>query len=275
VNFLNRHLSRFISKLTLSPRRVLAAGLVAAALLVGVGIGPWSPLALDRVDRALTQGQPEAALRVCQRIARFSPFPGRRDEARYRAALILASRDGRAGEALVLLRGLLRDGPRGETLQGETLALTARVLESAGQLERAARRYEERAALGPESGPWLLSAASAWERAGRERKALLILGHVAATGGPEKARAELAMGRIFLGTGDPAGAYAHYSAVLALGPGPDELRLARLGQALALDALGQAEQAVAALDEADPDHDPAIGITRERVARRAEESEPR
>ncbi|MFH1464864.1 MAG: hypothetical protein ABIO70_10810 [Pseudomonadota bacterium] len=272
MNFKNRHVSRFLGHFTLTPRRVLVAGLVAATVLFGVGLGPLSPLALDRADRALAQGHTEASLRTCRRIARFSPFPGLRDEARYRAALLLASQGGERGEALVLLRDLLRDAPHDAALRGDALALLASVLEGLGQEERAARRYEQRAALGPDPAPWLLSAASAWERGGNERLALLRLARVATSGAPEAARARLAMGRIFLGEGEPARAYAHYTAALALQPGPDEARLARLGKALALDALGQAEQAVAELDGADPANDPAIGITRERVARRAEES---
>jgi len=163
--------------------------------------------------------------------------------------------------------------------QLEALALTllAQTLESQGQHLRAARRYEQIARLTPESTPWLQSASLAWERVGRTDRALLRQAQVAIGGSDQVAEARLAMGRLSLGQGRTDRAYAHYAAALRADPTHEQARLARLGMAMALDAMGRFDLAIAELDEAahghDHDHDRAIGITRERVARRAIEEQ--
>lgn len=257
-----------------TPRAVLVAGAVLACLLATAGVGPWSPTALDRVDAALLRGDTQGALASCDRVARFGLTDTLRDRAAYRCALLLSAQPVQQDAVAKRLRRLLRSGVGDPLVKGLSLALLAQTLESQGHHLRAARRYDQLARVAPAPEPWLEASARAWERVGRTDRALLRQAQVATDGTGRRAEALLAMGRLSLGQGRTDRAYAHYAAALEAQPSQEQRRLARLGMAMALDAMGRFDLALAELDEAAPHGDRAIGIARDRVARRAVEEHP-
>lgn len=239
--------------------------------VLAAGLGPTSPLALDRAEQSLANGQVERALLTCERTARWAPLPSWRAQARYRAATIRARSMDQPAQAVRELRALLDDGQADARTEALALQLLAQSLEARGRYRQAAERYEQLARIAPQPASWLQAAALAWERAGRSDRALLRHAEAPLRDPGLTIEASLAMGRIALGRGRTDKAYAAYAGALQAAPSQEQARLARLGMAMALDAMGRFEQALAELDEADPDSDRAIGIARERVQRRAAE----
>jgi tetratricopeptide (TPR) repeat protein len=254
------------------PRAIVALGTLAVCLLLTAGLGPFTPLTVDRAEHALARGDLTAAIAHCERAARWGLLPRWRALAHYRLATLHARYDGKPGMAVAELRAVLREDAGDPGLEGLALQLLAEVHEAQGNHRRAAERYEQLARGAPQPAPWLHAAALAWERAGRPDRALLRQAAVPLHDPDQSAQARLAMGRISLGVGRADKAYACYAAARDEASSDEQTRLARLGMAMALDAMGQSEQALAELDEAEPDHDLAIGIARDRVHRRAAET---
>ncbi len=260
-------------------RGFLALFGLALALLLCAGTGPWSPWALDRTDSLVASGHSQSALVWCDWVGRLSPWVRTRDEARYRSALLRTSLLGDHQGAVGTLRALLRREDLPSAERKRALILLADLLRSRIEApKRAARRFHQLAALvagTPEEASWLLEEARALEGAGQTAKAQHLRSQVAERGGPQAIEAQLDLGRVRLGQGNPARAYNDYQAALELAVEPGQRRLARLGMAMALDELGQTSLAVAELDEAAPAGDAAIDITRQRVLRRAgEQNQP-
>lgn len=253
-----------------------AIGAVAALVLMAALLaGPWSPLALDRVDRAVVAGDGLHARARAERVIRWGLTPGIRNGARYRAALAETTLLGEHAAAVAHLEALLERARPRHPLRAQALQLLAGTLDlHQGDPAGAAARYQELADLGADREHWLLVAAEAWERAGDVNRAQVLRGRVATGGGSLAAAAWLAMGRTRLGMGDPARAYDHYLQATEIPGPPEDARLARLGMAMALDALGDVGLAVAELDEASEEGgaDPVLEITRERLIRRAGEA---
>jgi tetratricopeptide (TPR) repeat protein len=253
------------------PRVVIALGVLSVCLLLTAGLGPYTPLALDRAEGAIARGELSEALEGCEQVSRWGLLPRWRAQAHYRKATLHARWLDQPGVAAAELRAMLREGPGDPTLEALGLQLLAESLERRGRHRRAAERYEQLARISPQPAPWLEAAALAWERAGRPDRALLRQAALPLHSAEHGAHAALAMGRITLGAGRTDKAYAYYAQALAADSNADHSHLARLGMAMALDAMGQHEQALAELDEAEPDSDLAIGIARDRVHRRAAE----
>ncbi len=250
---------------------VLALGMVLACALLTAGLGPTTPLALDRAERSLAQGDVYGALATCEQTAHWAPLPSWRAQARYRAATLRAHHLDQPAQAVRELRTLLHHGGADPQLEALALQLLAESLEIRGKHRQVAEAYERLARISPRPALWLQAAALAWERTGRPDRALLRHAGAAAHDPQLAAQALLAMGRISLGVGRSDKAYAFYAAALQRDPSHEQARLARLGMAMALDAMGRFEQALAELDEASPERDRAIGIARDRVLRRAAE----
>ncbi|MBN1335984.1 MAG: tetratricopeptide repeat protein [Deltaproteobacteria bacterium] len=259
----------------LGSRGLLALGLVVALLPVPVGFGPWSPFALDRVHSRLAAGDVRGAAEVCERVTRFGSTPGIRRRARYELALLQATNLGRPQEALDTLHSLLGHLPPGHPLESDALKLLAETLPRAtDRQDLAAQSWEmaaRRVADPDRRDPLLLAAANAWEDAGEASRARLVRGRVATGGGTAEARAWLAIGRTWLGDGQPARAYEAYRQGLDRSASDADARMARLGMALALDELGSADEAAAELEVAQQEEglDAALEVTRKRVMRRA------
>jgi tetratricopeptide (TPR) repeat protein len=252
----------------------VALGL-ALALPVVAGLGPWSPFALDRVHARLAAGDVAGAATACEGVARLGLTPGIRRRARYEQALLQATTLDRPQEALAGLSDLVGRLPPGDPLEADALALLAEVLPRATERQDlAAESWEaaaQRATDPARRDDLMLAAADAWELAGDTRRARLGRGRVAAAGTPASAQAWLAIGRTWLGDGQPQRAYEAYRRALEHAATDADARLARLGLALALDEMGSADEAAAELEVAQEEDgsDPALEVTRERVLRRA------
>ena len=253
------------------PRVVITLGVLSVCALLTLGLGPFTPLALDRAEQALVRGDFDEALEGYDQASRWGLLPHWRAQAHYRKATLHARWLDQPGLVLAELRAMLREGPGDSEIEALGLQLLAESLERRGRYRRAAERYEQLARISPQPGPWLEAAALAWERAGRPDRALLRQAAVPLSDPDMSTHSALAMGRIALGVGRTDKAYAYYATALEADSSADHSRLARLGMAMALDAMGRYEQALAELDEAEPDRDLAIGIARDRVHRRAAE----
>ena len=255
------------------PRAIIVAGALGVCLLLGLGLGPFTPLALDRAERALLEDGPVPALEGCELVGRWGLLGSWRARADYRAATLYARQLDQPGQAVSRLRTLLQQGEADPTLEALALELLAESLEARGKPRIAARRYEQLARQVEEPTPWLQAAARAWERAGRLDRALLRHAALTVQPSPRSAQAYLAMGRISLGQGRTDKGYGYYAAALEAEPNLEQARLARLGMAMALDDMGRYEQALAELDEAAPGRDVAIDIARDRLQRRVAEGQ--
>jgi len=241
--------------------------LLATALLV-LGLGPFTPLAHDRAEHALLREGPQAAVDAYGDAARWGLLRRWRAGARYRAANLQARGMDEPGLAISTLRTTLRHGADDPRIEALTLALLAECLEARGRHRPAALRWEQLARLDSDPSEALLAAARAWERARRPDRALLRLAEAGLRCPEQRAEALLSMGRVGLGMGRTDKAYAWYAQALDAQPNPEQANLARLGMAMALDDMGQHEQALAELDEAHGE-DRAIDIARARLQRRA------
>jgi len=255
------------------PRAVIAAGALGVCLLLGLGLGPFTPLALDRAERALLEDGPVSALEGCEQVGRWGLLGSWRARADYRAATLYARQLDQPSQAVSRLRTLLQQGEADPALEALALQLLAESLEARSKHRLAAERYEQLTRQVEDPSPWLQAAARAWERAGRLDRALLRHAALTVHPSPRSTQAYLAMGRISLGQGRTDKGYDYYAAALEAQPNLEQARLARLGMALALDDMGQFEQALAELDEASAGGDVAIDITRDRLQRRAAEGQ--
>ncbi len=255
------------------PRAIVIAGALGVCLLLGLGLGPFTPLALDRAERALLQDGPAAALEGCEQLGDWGLLGSWRARADYRAATLYARQLDQPGLAVHRLRALLRQGHGDPALEILALQLLAESLEARGKPRVAAHRYEQLARRAEDPTPWLLAAARTWEQAGRQDRALLRHAELTVRSSGRSAQAYLAMGRISLGLGRTDKGYGYYAATLEASPTLEQARLARLGMAMALDDMGRFEQALAELDEAAPGRDAAIDIARDRLLRRAAEGQ--
>ncbi len=244
-------------------------GALSVCLMIGLGAGPFTPLALDRAERDLARGDLQQALRTCELTSRWGLLSSWRAQAHYRSATLQARHLGQPAMAVNELRGMLAHESPEPIVHALALQLLAECLESRGRHRGAAKRYEQLARVAPEPAPWFEAAALAWERASRPERALLRMAAVPLHDPDAGAHAHLAMGRIALGLGRTDKAYAFYAQALRADANPEHTRLARLGMAMALDDMGRFEQALAELEEAAPERDLAIGIAHDRVQRRA------
>jgi tetratricopeptide (TPR) repeat protein len=289
-----------------SLREVLISTGGLVLLFAFLGIGPWSPFALDRANRLLVRGDAAGAIRTCERIAVWNPLPGMRREARYRAALLQATEAGEPGQAATSLWNLLAEMPLESSIRPEALTLLASTLQTQlGRPGRAARLYEE-AAIGAEDDPrqsaWTLAAADAFDEAGQSERAAKLRARVAVSQDPRAGEAWLALGRSQFAAGSWAASFDSYQHAVEMAGNESLRRLARFGVSLALEHMGESGAAVTELDEAideeqtasveagnpavavssaslaagGPDEriDPPLAITRDRIRHRAAEEAP-
>jgi cytochrome c-type biogenesis protein CcmH/NrfG len=163
---------------------------------------------------------------------------------------------------------------RTDTLTAEAHALMGGVYISTGEdPRRAAQAFEAAARRAPTDArvaQWYASAATARERASDPEGALLDLGHLVSLGGLFAVDGWTGIGRIRFELGDLAGAYDAYQNGLLETPDPRRARLVRLGMAHALERLGEADAAVAELEEFADGEDLAFEMARGRMIARVE-----
>ncbi len=152
--------------------------LLGAALLplgaVGVGAivlaGPWSPLVLDRANERYVAGDLAGAAALYEAAAEGWHTPATRADAAERAAMIHVQRDEytRAASDLRRAAELSPSPARRGAIRSQLAAL---YLDALGDPVRAAETWEQ-AEVDRADGEAAIAAARAWERAGREERAL-------------------------------------------------------------------------------------------------------
>ena len=224
-----------------------AGGLFAAGLLT-----PVSPVSLSWGEAALGRGGPEVAAERFDRIADVNPWQQVREEALYRAAMVYAVELGEPGAARVRLTRLaeetadrrIRARSREQlgdlAIQQRQLLVAAAEYDSAYSAEpygtKAADRLARSARAFAEAGD-LSSSRGAWAELARKFPSRRVDAWVG--------RAEIA-----LATGDAQEALGLYERVLESGDLGAEPQ-ARLGAATCLERLGNLDEALAAIDQAD------------------------
>jgi tetratricopeptide (TPR) repeat protein len=206
----------------------------------------------------LGHGSPLAATELYDAIAHTNPLPHIRAQALERSALTWSVELGMPQEARIRLEELLHeemtDPQRADLLDrvGELLILEGHVLEAARRLREAhdiapemagASERLARAARAAASGGDLDLAARLWRRLGDAHP-------------EERARSELGLANVALSKGDMEVALQAFEAAskfagdLAVG-GHEVASVASLGSATCLERLGELDEALAELDEAD------------------------
>ena len=253
--------------------RLIGGVALGVGLTLGLLWSPGSPQALDRADAALAADDAHRALEIYAAAERFGWTPTIREYAMFRAALVEATALGDAQAASEHL-AVFVEVARNDALIAEAYALIGGVHAANGDDHRgAARAFEAAARRAPTDArvaQWYAAAASARERAHDPEGALRDLGHLVGLGGLFAVDGWTGIGRIRFELGDLAGAYDAYQNGLLETPDPRRARLVRLGMAHALQRLGEADAAVAELDEFPGAEDPAFEAARGRMIARVE-----
>jgi tetratricopeptide (TPR) repeat protein len=238
--------------------RVLGWGSVA---LVGAAFLWWSPLspvALWRADVMLGQGSPLGATEIYDAIAQSNPLPHLRAAALERSALTWSVELGMPQEARVRLEMLLHQNmtepERADLLDrvGELLVLEGHTIEAARRL----REAHDIAPEVPEAAERMMRAARAASAGGDLELAARLWRRLGDAHPEERARSELGLANVALSKGDVEVALQAFEAAsefakaLAMG-GPELSSVASLGSATCLERLGELDEALAELDEAD------------------------
>ena len=247
------------------------------ALGLGVALGcvwsPGSPLALDRADAAMAQDEPDKALQIYAAAERWGWTQTIREHAMFRSALVEATAMDDADAAATALEDFVGVG-QSDAMLADAYALLGGVYASSGtDAARAADAFEAAARRAPEDArvaSWYAAAASSRELAGDPVGALRDLGHLVSLGGLSGVDGWVGIGRIRFELGDLAGAYDAYQNGLLERPDPNRGQIVRLGMAHALERLGEADAAVAELDEFVGVEDPAFEAARGRMLARVE-----
>jgi len=244
-------------------RGLLKALIPGAAVVIGgaiAGLGPWSPLALDRADALASAGRIDDACAAYRSVARYGATVDLREEAAWRAAVAMSLEAGPQGDtqegpqgAIRGLRAYTRAYPNGRW-RGEAFARLGALY--AGHLnawERAGRAWRQAARVDPghdDAPDWTLRAADAFERAGLDARAHALRLSVARAWPDRGPEANLEAARGLLRAGRAVQAYALYQQVAA-SEAPDEVRaMGRLGMSICLERSGDLSAALAELDEA-------------------------
>jgi tetratricopeptide (TPR) repeat protein len=233
--------------------RVAGYGFVGVLLGGFLWASPASPLALVRPDVLLGQGRALEAVATWDAIARTNPLPGLRDLALDRAATTWAVALGEPREARFRLEARLRQ----ERPNPERAVLLARIGELL-VLERdpaaAAVRFREAHDLDPgarEAGGRLRRAAEAAGSAGDPALAEKLWRRLGKTHPEHLAASELGRAEVALHRGEIERALAAFRSAQSHTYDPDLLASATLGANVCLERLGDLEEALAELADAE------------------------
>lgn len=248
---------------------LLTAGCTLAAL-AALWVAPISPLAMSQADLALGRGRPEVAAARYDAVARWTPFRATRAEALRRAAAVYEAELGDHESARARLEQLLElplpDAERASRLAevGDLWAFDRKFARAANALKASVEADPDAA----EAAARMVRMARAFGEANLIGKAKRQWAALADEHPPWKSRANLGLAELHLATGEIPQALSLYREVAAHGA-DDERAIAKLGESVCLERLGDLDQALAAIDGTDlPD---GVRRSRERslIARQA------
>ncbi len=260
------------------PRRLAALGFAlpaASTVLLAwlVFAFPWSPLALNKAQSQLSDGQTSSAMHTLASISRLNPFPSIRARALYQSAVVRTTLVDDPQGAVQDLDHLLDTVSTATELRTEALLLKAALLRdhaerhgvAAGIFEALARRHPG----DPRRAEWLMSAALCRENNGQITRALLDRALVAVSQDPLAASAYFEMGRTWLLQDRPAKAYDCFQKAMNANPSTGIRNLTRRGMAAALEHLGWQGVVVAQLDDSESEQDESTRLARDRLLQRS------
>ncbi|MBN2801377.1 MAG: hypothetical protein JXX28_19705 [Deltaproteobacteria bacterium] len=248
-----------------APPRTLWLGLGTSLVAALLWLSPHSPIALDRADSAVLAGRVEEAASRYDEVARVGLTAGMRREALRRGALLYGLELGQAGEAIARLERLI-PLVKGPAERAELRDLQARLYQDQGRYTLAARQWTLAWAEQAEAAR-LVAAAGAWERAGDDGRAWDTWIWVGAVCPERVAESTLGRAHLTLAAGQVQDALALYERAERQARDGDLRSVARLGAVTCLERLGDLDEAIAGLDQAEiPDE--ALDARLERIYRR-------
>lgn len=227
----------------------------AATLLVlgGLWLAPISPLAISRADVALGQGDPVRAVRLYDQVARWTPVASVRARALDRGAAVYSTELNDAASARERLERLVDEIALDPADEARIRGRIGRLYLRERRPTKAAKSLLAAVDLDPdavESPRRLVLAARALAEAGHPRKAAVVWERLGDAHTPWRSRSWLGLAELHLAAGDVIHALPLFEDVVAHGT-PEEQSAARLGVSVCQERLGDLDEAVAALTEAD------------------------
>ena len=226
---------------------------LGTAVLLGVAWwAPASPVAMSRADVALGRGDPARAARIYDAVARWTPFRTTRIEALRRGAAVHGAELNHPAGARSRLQALLRE-PLSDAERAEVLARLGRLHLQERRFARAARVLERSVQADPDAlhaADRMEAAARAWGDAGAFDRAERGWQDLLAAHPAWRARAHLGLAELYLSRREPARALPLFQRV-ALDGLPEERTAAQLGVSVCLEQLGELDEALAAITDAD------------------------
>jgi tetratricopeptide (TPR) repeat protein len=175
------------------PRLLLRAAVPAAGLFalgVGVIVGPWSPLALDRANARYATGDVRGAIVAYEAVARGWHTPSVRAEAARRVGLLRRA-EGDVRGAVRAWEGAV-DLANDAAVRGQVLVELAVLYREALADPSACAEAFEQAAVETKNAAHDAAAAACWAESGDVDRALEAVDRVEARAGREAGRAALA-----------------------------------------------------------------------------------
>jgi tetratricopeptide (TPR) repeat protein len=226
-------------------------------LLVAIAaFSPLSPAALGPADAALGRGNPALAAARYDRIAAVHPLRSYRDEALYRAARVWSVDLDDPDQALERLHRLsrsvrTRDPERAAAVEAQIGHLQLSAKQDPVRAARAFDRAVSTAPLAAEAVAWRVAAARAWREAGELEAAERRWSVIESTHPERVGEAALALAELALTRGDAQAALGLYERAAHRLTDEVERGVAQLGIATCYERLGDLDEALAALDDAD------------------------
>jgi len=220
---------------------------------VGLWLHPASPMALGWGDLAVGRGRPQVAVRAYDSVGHRHPSPEVRARALVRSARVWAVELGDAGEARLRYEWAL-PLPMSDPDRADMLEHLAELLDDLGRHRDAAQRFRESRDLDPESpsaARRLVWAARAAARGGDRATADRTWRRLASEHPAVAGRAFLGRAHLELAEGHTVGALRFYERAVDHSFDPSVTAVAQLGIATCLERLGDLDDALQELDEAD------------------------
>ncbi|MEN0068147.1 MAG: tetratricopeptide repeat protein [Myxococcota bacterium] len=228
-------------------------GLTTALTAALLWLHPASPTALAWGDLAVGRGRPQIAVRAYDQVAHRHPYPEVRAKALLRSARVWAVELGNSDEARLRYEWAL-PLPLPTHERAAMLDHLAQILDDAGRHRDAAQRFREACDLDPDSPnavTRLVRAARAAARGGDRATADRTWRRLAETHPQAAGRAWLGRANLELEQGHTVGALRFYERAVDHGVEASVTAVARLGIATCLERLGDLDEAIGQLDEAD------------------------
>jgi len=231
----------------------VALGVTALLGAVGLWLHPASPVALGWGDIAVGRGRPQVAVRAYDSVGHRHPSPEVRARAFLRSARVWAVELGDPEEARLRYEWSL-PLPLPPRDRADMLEQLAALLDDVGRHRDAAQRFREARDLDPGSpraAERLVRAARAAARGGDRATADRTWRRLAEAHPAVAGRAWLGRANLELGEGNTVAALRHYERAVDHSFDPSVSAAAQLGISTCLERLGDLEQAIAELGEAD------------------------